>query len=60
MGREHSVPLSDRALEILDALHAARGRDRRLVFPGARPGRPISRNTVYDQCERVTAERASP
>ncbi len=59
MGREHSVPLSDRALEILRALHAARGRERP-VFPGARAGRPIARNTVYDQCERVTGGWASP
>jgi MFS family permease len=44
----HSVPLSDRALEILRALHAAKGRGRH-VFPGARRGvrcraRPSSTN----------------
>ncbi len=38
MGRDHVVPLSDRALVILRALHAARGKERRHVFPGARPG----------------------
>ena len=59
MGREHSVPLSGRALEILRALHAARGRGRH-VFPGARPARPMSRSTAHDQCKRVTGGKASP
>ena len=66
MGREHVVPLSDRALAILVALHDARpsgGAPTRLgryVFPGARPMRPLVRNSVYDQCARVTEGRASP
>jgi integrase len=59
MGREFSCPLSDRALEILRALHEHRGRGRH-VFPGRTPGRPIARNTAYDQCERVTGGKASP
>jgi integrase len=60
MGREHVVPLSERALDILRALEAARGNERRHVFPGARPGRPIARNTAYDQCALVTGGKASP
>jgi integrase len=39
-GREHRVPLSRRALEIAQALHA--GRISEFVFPGQKPGRPLS------------------
>ena len=39
-GREHRVPLSDAALEILEDLTKAREGD--FVFPGSRMGRPIS------------------
>lgn len=42
--REHRVPLSGRALEILAAA-AELSEDTDLVFPGTRPGRPISENT---------------
>ena len=42
--REHRVPLSKRALEVL--AHAAGLSDgSALVFPGMRPGRPLSENT---------------
>ena len=42
--REHRVPLSRRALEVLAA--AAKLNDGSgLVFPGMRPGRPLSENT---------------
>ena len=42
--REHRVPLSPRALEVLD--EAAKLSDGEgLVFPGTRPGRPLSENT---------------
>ena len=59
MDREHRVPLSDRALELLRALHAVKGKNRH-VFPGYRPGQPVARTTVFDQCERVTGGKASP
>ncbi len=39
-GREHRVPLSARACAILAGLSEARQGD--LVFPGSRPGRPLS------------------
>jgi integrase len=39
-GRQHRVPLSDRALAILAELQQARLSD--LVFPGRGPGRPLS------------------
>ena len=42
--REHRVPLSKRALEVLaDAAGLSDGSG--LVFPGLRPGRPLSENT---------------
>ena len=43
--REHRVPLSKRALEVLaDAAGLSEGSG--LVFPGTRPGRPLSENTL--------------
>jgi integrase len=39
-GREHRVPLSGRALKIAKALHEARSSD--FVFPGQKPGKPLS------------------
>lgn len=39
-GREHRVPLSTRALAILEKLAEAKTSD--FVFPGQRPGRPLS------------------
>lgn len=42
--REHRVPLLGRALELLsDAAELSEGSE--LVFPGSRPGRPLSENT---------------
>ena len=42
--REHRVPLSGRALEVLaEAAELSEGTG--LVFPGQRPGRPLSENT---------------
>ena len=38
--REHRVPLTDRALAILEEMKAGRTSD--YVFPGRRPGRPLS------------------
>ena len=39
-GREHRVPLSRRALKIVKALHETRDGD--FVFPGQKPGKPLS------------------
>jgi integrase len=43
-GREHRVPLSDRALELLQALP----REAEFVFPGARKGIPISNMAMLE------------
>ncbi|PWK65847.1 site-specific integrase [Aminobacter sp. AP02] len=43
-GRLHRVPLSDRAVAILEGMKATRIND--YVFPGARDKRPISENTM--------------
>ena len=58
MGREHQVPLSDRALAILKALHEHRGRNRH-VFPGVHPGKPTARSTVFDTAQQVSGGKAS-
>jgi integrase len=42
--REHRVPLSDRAIEILDEMRAFRRGA--LVFPGAKVGRPLSHGAM--------------
>jgi integrase len=39
-GREHRVPLSRRALKIVKVMHEARDSD--FVFPGQKPGKPLS------------------
>ncbi|WP_348983120.1 tyrosine-type recombinase/integrase [Devosia sp. 1566] len=43
-GREHRVPLSGPALTILDGLQEVATGE--LMFPGAKPGRPISNRTM--------------
>jgi integrase len=43
-GREHRVPLAPRALEIAQAMHEARISD--FVFPGQKPGKPLSAMTL--------------
>jgi integrase len=40
--REHRVPLSSRALSILTEMQAARESDESFVFPGGKPGKPLS------------------
>ncbi len=41
-GREHRVPLSARALAILEEMQAHRHADDAFVFPGGKPGKPLS------------------
>jgi integrase len=55
---DHVVPLSQRAMEIIDEFAKHRVND--FVFISQYDGAPISRNTIHDQCDRVTGGRASP
>jgi integrase len=43
-GREHRVPLSRRTLKIVKAMHEVRNGD--FVFPGQKPGKPLSVTTL--------------
>lgn len=45
-GRDHVVPLSDRAMEILAAMKPLRDLAGGFVFPGAKGGRPLSDMTL--------------
>lgn len=54
--KEHSVPLSDRALEILNAARARLGDDPApggLVFPGQKPSKPLSDATLRAVMKRI-------
>jgi integrase len=42
VGREHRVPLSARTLAILEGMQAHRSADEGFVFPGRKPGKPLS------------------
>jgi len=39
-GKDHEIPLSDRAVSVLRGLHEKRLSD--FIFPGAKPGKPLS------------------
>ncbi len=56
-GREHRVPLSSRALAILETLAAARTGD--FVFPGQRHGKPLSPMSLEMVLRRMKAEGAT-
>jgi len=45
-GRDHRVPLSERAVEILRELYAVRMFDDGFMFPGQRIGEPLSSNAM--------------
>lgn len=53
-GKAHRVPLSSRALEIVKAMHEARVSD--YVFPGERPGRPLSNMALAMLMRRMKAD----
>src|ERR1700693_2109559 len=44
-GREHRVPLTDRAIEIIE-IQSSR-RERKYVFPGGRFGEPLGSNSLW-------------
>jgi integrase len=56
-GREHRVPLTDRGLEILDAVEKVRTGD--YVFPGQRRGKPLSGMAMEMLLRRMKIEKAT-
>jgi integrase len=53
-GREHRVPLSDRAVAIMEAMGTVRSGD--FVFPGAKRGRPLSVMALAMTMRRMSVE----
>ncbi|MCS3498681.1 integrase [Bradyrhizobium japonicum] len=56
-GREHRVPLSQRATDILARL--GEGRSGEFVFPGHRPGKPLSNMAMEMMLRRMKIENAT-
>jgi integrase len=56
-GREHRVPLSCRALEIVKAMHGVRDGD--FVFPGQKPGNPLSVMALEMVLRRMKIDNAT-
>ena len=56
-GREHRVPLSRRALKIAKEMH--QNRDGNFVFPGQKPGKPLSVMALEMVLRRMKIERAT-
>lgn len=50
-GKEHRVPLSDAALEVVERMQAVRCSE--YVFPGGKEGRPLSNNALLALLERM-------
>ena len=57
--REHRVPLSEPALAIIREMMPAGPESigRKYVFPGAKPGRPLSNMAILELIRRMNAER---
>ena len=58
-GREHRVPLSPRAVEILTTRARAHDGDG-FIFPGVKPGKPLSNMTFLKAAGRVTTADLTP
>jgi integrase len=56
-GKEHRVPLSPRAMEIIELMAAARQND--FVFPGQKPKKPISAASIEMLLRRMKAKEAT-
>jgi integrase len=52
-GRQHRVPLSDAAMNVLKRIEVKRGE---LLFPGAKRGRPLSDVTLEKVTKRIRAD----
>jgi integrase len=55
-GREHRVPLSKRALELLEALSDSKGE---FVFPGTRKDKPLSNMSMLEQLRGMRGKGAT-
>jgi integrase len=58
-GREHRVPLTDRCIELLRAVRPL-ARPDGYVFPGARPGRPLSDMSLSAVLKRMELGQVTP
>jgi integrase len=56
-GREHRVPLSQRAIDILNSLHKLRTSE--FVFPGQKPDKPLSDRSMEMMLRRMKIEDAT-
>jgi integrase len=52
-GKEHRVPLSGRALAILDETRRTRTSDSRYIFPGGKAGQPLSNMAMTEVLRRM-------
>ena len=52
-GREHRVPLSGRALAIIEGMKAQRMNDHEFVFPGSRPRKALSNMAMLKVLQRM-------
>jgi integrase len=52
-GKEHRVPLSGRALSILDETRRTRTSDSRYIFPGGKAGQPLSNMAMTEVLRRM-------
>jgi integrase len=52
-GKEHRVPLSDRAIEIVSEMQAARDVHQPFVFPGGKRGQPLSNVAMLAVLKRM-------
>jgi integrase len=59
-GKQHRVPLSAPAVEIVLAMLAARRGDHPFVFPGQRPRRPLSNMALEMTMRRLKADTFTP
>jgi integrase len=58
-GREHRVPLSPAAVAVLEQMAGIRKGDSNYVFPGARRGRPIGENSVWEMAKAASGDDAA-
>jgi integrase len=52
-GKEHRVPLCDRALAILDDMRSVRASEAPYVFPGGKTGKPLSNMAMTEVLRRM-------